>query len=127
MSSRRSRGGFPRGEVMFDHFILWLGSAFMLTPVVAALMTASFTDVEIARSGLQFAWGDQFLTNFDRAMNDASGFTGTIDGWVMLKNSFILGIGFAVGKIVISMLAAYAIVYFRFRLAVPAFWVIFTT
>ena len=30
-------------------------------------------------------------------------------------------------KVVISMLAAYAIVYFRFRLAVPLFWIIFMT
>jgi sn-glycerol 3-phosphate transport system permease protein len=45
----------------------------------------------------------------------------------MVMNSMILGIGFAVGKIVVSMLAAYAIVYFRFRLATLSFWAIFTT
>jgi len=45
----------------------------------------------------------------------------------MTQNSFILGIGFAAGKIVVSMLAAYAIVYFRFPLATFAFWIIFLT
>jgi sn-glycerol 3-phosphate transport system permease protein len=45
----------------------------------------------------------------------------------MLMNSLILGLGFAIGKIVLSMLAAYAIVYFRFRFATLAFWLIFTT
>jgi sn-glycerol 3-phosphate transport system permease protein len=45
----------------------------------------------------------------------------------MMMNSMILGLGFALGKIVLSMLAAYAIVYFRFRLATFFFWIIFTT
>lgn len=45
----------------------------------------------------------------------------------MLMNSLILGIGFAVGKIVIGMMAAYALVYFRLRFATLAFWLIFTT
>ena len=45
----------------------------------------------------------------------------------MTQNSLILGLGFAIGKIVISMLAAYAIVYFRFPLANFFFWMIFIT
>jgi len=47
----------------------------------------------------------------------------------MLGNSMILGVGFSVGKVVISMLAAYAIVYFRFpfRLGLLFFWLIFMT
>ena len=39
----------------------------------------------------------------------------------------MLGLGFSIGKVIISIGAAYAIVYFRFRLAVPLFWVIFMT
>ena len=38
-----------------------------------------------------------------------------------------MGIAFAVGKIVLSMMAAYALVYFRFRFATLLFWMIFTT
>ncbi len=45
----------------------------------------------------------------------------------MLWNSVILGLGFAIGKIVISMLAAYAIVYFRFPFATVSFWMIFSS
>ncbi len=110
-----------------DHTILILGAIFMVGPVLLVFLTSSYDDVEIAKTGLQFGWGDKFVQNWNNALNETSGFTGTINGWVMLKNSFILGIGFALGKIVISMMAAYAIVYFRFRFAVPAFWVIFTT
>jgi sn-glycerol 3-phosphate transport system permease protein len=60
-------------------------------------------------------------------MFEASGFSGENTGLSMLINSFILGIGFAVGKIVLGMMAAYAIVYFRLRFATLAFWAIFTT
>ena len=45
----------------------------------------------------------------------------------MALNSLILGLGFALGKLIVSMLAAYGLVYFRFRFATPIFWVIFTT
>jgi sn-glycerol 3-phosphate transport system permease protein len=60
-------------------------------------------------------------------MFQADGFSGINTGTRMLMNSFILGIGFAFGKIFVGMLAAYAIVYFRMRYASLAFWIIFTT
>ena len=60
-------------------------------------------------------------------MFEASGFSGANTGLSMFKNSLILGLGFAIGKIVIGMMAAYAIVYFRLRFATFAFWLIFTT
>ena len=52
---------------------------------------------------------------------------GANTGLNMLWNSLILGFGFAIGKIVLGMMAAYAIVYFRLRFASFAFWMIFTT
>jgi hypothetical protein len=45
----------------------------------------------------------------------------------MLMNSFISAIGIAVGKIFISILSAYAVVYFRFPFRKTAFWIIFVT
>lgn len=122
----KKRFRLKRGTVV-DHVILILGALFMLFPVVLTLMTSSYDNLAFARSGLQFGWSDQFLENYERAMFETSGFTGQIDGLSMLKNSLILGFGFAIGKIAISMLAAYAIVYFRFRFATLSFWIIFTT
>jgi sn-glycerol 3-phosphate transport system permease protein len=46
---------------------------------------------------------------------------------VPLMNSFIMAIGIAVGKIFISLLSAFAIIYFRFPFRRTAFWVIFLT
>jgi sn-glycerol 3-phosphate transport system permease protein len=45
----------------------------------------------------------------------------------LLVNSAIVAVGVAVGKIAISMLSAFAIVYFRFRGSSLVFWMIFIT
>lgn len=110
-----------------DHIVLILGALFMLIPLALVLTTASLPDQEIVKEGLQFKIGDQLDENFQKAMFEGEGFTGQITGYGMLINSFLLGIGFAVGKIVIGMMAAYAIVYFRLRFGTFAFWIIFTT
>ena len=124
-SSRRPRK--IKWRVVGDHAILIAGSLFMLLPVFLTLTTSSYDNVTIHKEGIQWFFGDQFAENYNRAMFEKGGFTQTVDGFKMLMNSLILGIGFAVGKIVIAMMAAYAIVYFRFRFATIAFWMIFTT
>jgi sn-glycerol 3-phosphate transport system permease protein len=116
-----------RWSHVFDHLILMAGAFLMLAPTVFAFVTTSHDAVTIHREGLQLRFGEHMAENFNNAMFVPGGFTQTVDGTLMLMNSFILGIGFALGKIAISMLAAYAIVYFRLRFATLAFWVIFTT
>jgi sn-glycerol 3-phosphate transport system permease protein len=110
-----------------DHLILIAGSLLMMAPVVIAFLTSTHDPIEIHRNGLQFNWGDHFVETYSTVLFKSSGFTDKVNGTVMLMNSFILGLGFSIGKIVISMLAAYAIVYFRFRAATLFFWMIFTT
>jgi sn-glycerol 3-phosphate transport system permease protein len=114
------------GRVL-DHTILILGSLFMLVPLLMLLQTTTTTDLETIKNGPEFVIGTQIDDNFRTAMFTASGFSGENTGLKMLFNSLILGIGFALGKIVIGMMAAYALVYFRLRFATFAFWLIFTT
>jgi sn-glycerol 3-phosphate transport system permease protein len=45
----------------------------------------------------------------------------------MLGNSLVMALGVAIGKIAISILSAFAIVYFRFPFRTLAFWLIFIT
>jgi sn-glycerol 3-phosphate transport system permease protein len=111
----------------FDHLILMLGALFLMLPVVVAFMTSTHTAAEIHRDGLTLLPGTNFIATYEKVLTQKGGFTGQITGASMLMNSMILGLGFAVGKIVLSMMAAYAIVYFRFRFATLAFWMIFTT
>ena len=110
-----------------DHLILILGTLFMVAPVAVALMTSTHTAADIHMNGLSLVPGGHGAETYGTVLTRKGGFTGQVTGATMMMNSLILGIGFAVGKIALSMLAAYALVYFRFRFATLLFWVIFTT
>ena len=110
-----------------NHLILLIGVLFMSLPVWVAFATSTHTAETILREGLQFWPGSNFIETYREVMFEEAGVMKSVLGITMLENSLILGIGFAVGKVIISMLAAYAIVYFRFRLATPLFWIIFLT
>ncbi|WP_299380416.1 ABC transporter permease subunit [uncultured Kiloniella sp.] len=109
------------------HLILILGAIFMTAPVWVAFMSSTHSAETLFREGLQ-AWpGGHFFENYNEVLFVEGGVMKRVTASMMLWNSLLLGLGFAIGKVVISTLAAYAIVYFRFRLAAPLFWVIFMT
>ncbi|WP_027488667.1 sn-glycerol-3-phosphate ABC transporter permease UgpE [Allorhizobium undicola] len=111
----------------FDHLILLAGCLVMLAPVIVAFTTSTHSAPEIHQKGLMLSLGDQFGATYHKVLFAQAGFNGKVTGLSMMMNSLILGLGFAIGKIVLSMMAAYAIVYFRFRFSTLAFWMIFTT
>jgi sn-glycerol 3-phosphate transport system permease protein len=116
-----------RLSTVADHAILIAGSLFMILPVLMLLQMTSMPDLINMKIGPSLQIGSQLDDNFMKAMFKADGFSGSNTGLNMLANSMILGMGFALGKIVLGMMAAYAIVYFRLRFATFAFWMIFTT
>ena len=116
-----------RWGTVADHAILILGALAMLVPVWMMFASSGHDAVLIHRDGLQYWFGDQLAENYDAALLETGGFTDSVNGVTMLTNSLILGLGFAVGKIIVGMTAAYAIVYFRLKFATLAFWMIFTT
>ena len=71
--------------------------------------------------------GGHTLENYYRAVFVGGSRTSREPVGHMLMNSFISAIGIAVGKIFISILSAYAVVYFRFPFRKTAFWIIFVT
>lgn len=119
----------------FDHAILILGALFLLLPLWIALASSTHESDYIAKHGVQFWFGDNFINTYSTLLRDASSLAQventqnikSTSGLQMLKNSFVLGLGFAIGKIILSMMAAYAIVYFRFPLGGLFFWVIFSS
>ncbi|WP_226625527.1 sn-glycerol-3-phosphate ABC transporter permease UgpE [Alloyangia pacifica] len=111
----------------FDHLILILGALFLCAPVVMALMSSTHTAVDVHSNGLSLLPGGNGIETYTKVLTHRGGFTGDVTGLLMLRNSLIMGLGFAVGKIVLSMMAAYALVYFRFRFATLLFWAIFAT
>ncbi|WP_418594303.1 ABC transporter permease subunit [Ponticoccus sp. (in: a-proteobacteria)] len=120
------RAPFRWGAVV-NHAVLIAGALFMIAPLLMLVQMSTIPDAEILRSGPSLEIGDRFGANLDKALFGSMSYSGETTGLNMFRNSMILGLGFAVGKIVIAMMAAYAIVYFRLRFATLAFWLIFTT
>lgn len=122
-------------ETVTDHAILIAGILFLLTPVWIVFASSTHDATYIAKNGIQFWFGDQWFNTYRDLLTGATGLfdssseygVKTTNGLTMLKNSLILGFGFAIGKIVVSMIAAYAIVYFRFPLGTFFFWLIFSS
>ena len=109
---------------------IWLTHAFMILgvlviffPIWLAFVASTVTQPEIVSPPMPLMPGDQFWNNYKAAL-----FSGVnVPVATMLFNSLVMAIGIAVGKIIISLLSAYAIVYFRFPGRMTFFWMIFIT
>ena len=107
--------------------ILTLGVFIVAFPVYLALIASTHDAATVVGGNMPLSPGSQTLENYYRAIFVGGARTSREPVGTMLMNSFISAIGIAVGKIFISMLSAYAVVYFRFPFRKTAFWIIFIT
>ncbi len=105
------------------HLGLIIGVLFIFFPIWLAFVASTVSQPEIVRPPMPLWPGDQFFENYARALK--SGVNAPVAA--MLLNSLIMAMGIALGKIAISLLSAFAIVYFRFPLRKLFFWLIFLT
>jgi sn-glycerol 3-phosphate transport system permease protein len=109
------------------HLILWIGIAIVAFPVYLAIVASTQEAVQIANGQMSLLPGGHFLENYSKTIFvGTSGSTREPVG-TMLLNSLVMALSIAVGKIAISILSAYAIVYFRFPFRMSIFWMIFVT
>ncbi|MGY2573245.1 sn-glycerol-3-phosphate ABC transporter permease UgpE [Vibrio sp. C8] len=116
-----------KSNSLSDHLILILGALFMLVPLWLIFASSTHEPNVLVSQGLQWDIGNNLSAVYSEAWNKSLGFTGDITAKTMIFNSVIMGLGFAIGKIIISMMAAYALVYFRLPYASAWFWLIFVT
>jgi sn-glycerol 3-phosphate transport system permease protein len=112
---------------VFAHAVLILGVVAVAFPVYVTFVASTLTLDQIVSVPMPLLPGDQFLNNYSQVL--AAGSTkgsGAAVG-TMLKNSLIMALVIAIGKIAISIIASFAIVYFRFPLRNFFFWMIFVT
>jgi len=109
------------------HIVLLSGALVMVVPIWIAYASSTHPNVFIVTEGLQFIPGDQFWQNYNEVLNRKGGFSQEITALGMFVNSFIMALGIATLKVIISSMSAYAIVYFRFKFAAFLFWMIFIT
>ena len=116
-----------RLQTAADHLVLIAGSLLMLLPVAAVFLTSTHQNADISREGLQLTWGPEFAQVYGTVLTTKAGFSQTITAGGMALNSAVMALGFSLGKCVLSILSAYALVYFRLRFASFLFWVIFAS
>ena len=112
---------------IFAHIIIFCGVMVMVIPIWVAFASSTHENITILSEGMQWGLGDQLLKNYSEVLNQTGGFSQEITATKMFINSFIMAIGIATIKVIISSMSAFAIVYFRFKFATPLFWLIFIT
>jgi sn-glycerol 3-phosphate transport system permease protein len=112
---------------LFAHLTLGLGVAILAFPVYLCFIGSTHEQTVIANGQMPITPGRLFLTTYYKAMLYGSSGTTHEPVLGMLFNSMVMAAMIAIGKIAISIVSAYAVVYFKFPFRLPAFWLIFMT
>ena len=112
------------------HDVLIIGVCIVAFPVYLAFIASTQTATQIATSNpMSLLPGDNLINSYRLALwgGKVEGGGTIAAGWPMLWVSFVTAMVIALGKIAISLLSAFALVYFRFPFRGLVFWLIFIT
>ncbi len=113
---------------ILTHLILVLGVLVIAFPVYVTFVASTQTAEQIVQAPMSLLPGDQLLHNYAAVLSGAEGGPGSAAPVArMMWVSLVSALTIAIGKIVISLLSAFAIVYFRFPFRNLFFWSIFVT
>ncbi|MFV8848673.1 sn-glycerol-3-phosphate ABC transporter permease UgpE [Serratia fonticola] len=115
-----------RGLDIFSHTILIVGVLVVLFPLYVAFVAATLDDQQVFQVPMTLVPGGHLWDNIRHIWQGGVG-TLKVPFSMLLLNSVIMALAITCGKIVVSVLSAYAIVYFRFPLRSLFFWLIFMT
>ena len=114
---------------LLSHSILILGVALVAFPLYIAFVASTHTADAVAQSPIPVWPGTHLIENYKAALFGSTARYGSAYNAVlpMMWVSFVCAMLIATGKIAISLLSAFAIVYFRFPFRMFFFWAIFVT
>jgi sn-glycerol 3-phosphate transport system permease protein len=113
---------------VLTHVVLLLGVLVVAFPVYVTFVASTHTMEDVVRVPMPLTPGSHFLENYRVALLGERMGTGTHAAVSrMMTVSLVMAMGIALGKIAISLLSAFAIVYFRFPFRMTVFWAIFVT
>jgi ABC-type glycerol-3-phosphate transport system permease component len=104
---------------LFPHIMLWIGIAIIIFPIYFIFSASSHTSAEIQAAPMPLNIGSHLIENYRQALFKGTQNMGT-PVLIMMKNSLIMALGISVGKIAVSLLAAFAIVFSSFRFGISA-------
>src|SRR5262245_57357017 len=108
------------------HAVLGLGLFVVAFPLYITLVASTHTAQELL-GHIPLWFGHSLIENYARVLSAGGRGAGSAPVLRMLVNSLVVALGVAVGKIAISIISAFAIVYFRFPFRMACFWTIFLT
>jgi sn-glycerol 3-phosphate transport system permease protein len=109
------------------HLVLILGVVMVAFPLYVTFVASTLTYDDIVTVPMKMIPGDQMDENYWQVLKAGSTKGSKAPVSTMLFNSTVVALGVAIGKISISIISAFAIVYFRFPLRGLVFWMIFVT
>jgi sn-glycerol 3-phosphate transport system permease protein len=108
------------------HLVLAAGVVIVAFPVYMTFVASSLTPQDIL-AGMPPVPGSHLQENYREALIHGVAASSGQSVARMLWNSLVMALIIAVGKIAISLISAYAVVFFRFPLRMTFFWMIFIT
>ena len=118
------------GLDLLSHLILLLGVSIVAFPLYLTFVASTQTAEQISRSiPMSMVPGNHFWETYRLALFGGETSLGSKVPavWPMMQTSLISALVISIGKIVISLLSAFALVYFRFPFRNFFFWMIFIT
>jgi sn-glycerol 3-phosphate transport system permease protein len=116
----------PLGSVV-SHLILIAGVAIIALPLYVAFVGSTLSFDQVTHVPMQLTPGTHLIDNYSAVLTKGSTAGSKAPVGQMMWNSLVMALCIAIGKIAISLLSAFAIVYFRFPLRRTFFWMIFIT
>ena len=111
----------------FAHTVLIIGVVLVVFPVYIAVVASTQAPGELLRGTMPLLPGSHGIENYTQMWQTGISTANSPPAALMLWNSFVMAMAITVGKLSISLLSAFAIVYFRFRFRMFFFWLIFVT
>ncbi|WP_454853589.1 sn-glycerol-3-phosphate ABC transporter permease UgpE [Rhizobium binxianense] len=112
---------------LLTHLVLILGVVVVFFPVYLAFVASTQEASDFLSGVVPLVPGTHMIENYSQMLTGGMARAGAPPLWILLGNSLLMAVSIAVGKITISIISAYAIVYFRFPFRLLAFWLIFIT
>ncbi|WP_018855599.1 sn-glycerol-3-phosphate ABC transporter permease UgpE [Rhizobium sp. 42MFCr.1] len=112
---------------LLGHLMLILGIVIVAFPIYYTFVASTMSSAEILRPPISLLPGAHLSGNYGEALFGGVERTVGVSLERMLWNTFVVSFVIAVGKIAISFLSAFAIVFFRFPFRMGFFWMIFIT
>ena len=112
---------------VFSHIVLVLGIGVVVLPLWVTLVASTHAGEDLLTSPIPMWFGDAMVENYRQMLSSGMQHVSGQPLTLMLFNSLVMALAISIGKIAISLSAAFAICYFQFPFRMACFWMIFIT